>query len=288
MRGEKINLFALLNSEEDSLVRRIPLTGKLQEEISDYILQQKSIFYTDQEEVEFSGSYNADEGEIFCIQDYSMNDEITSALQNPLQFEVLNLKKDSQNIFALFAGKWQNKKGYICFQNFDSRKIISKGFTILFSGDTYKKLEDPGLTLQDRLNALYIENKLLFYSYHSTRRFLDLSAYYKEATDTDLDAFASNSLLQVDDRASFKENADSSVRKKVTLLLKNNVLEQLTLKDIKSTAKDYEVEIETKGKKLVIPSDKKKLKELLRFLDEDYFTSILTKRKCITNSKRYL
>ena len=40
--------------------------------------------------------------------------------------------------------------------------------------------------------------------------------------------------------------------------------------------------------KLVIPEDKKQLKELIRFLDEDYVTAPLTKRKCLTNSKKYL
>jgi len=44
----------------------------------------------------------------------------------------------------------------------------------------------------------------------------------------------------------------------------------------------------TNNGKLIIPQDKKELKELFRFLDEDYVTAPLTQRRCLINSKKYL
>ena len=287
MAVHELNLFAMLEGQENT-VRRIPLSGDLQDEITEFIQEQKGSFYTDQSKIDFSGSYNAEVGEIFKITDYPLRKEVIEAVQNPLNYDILNMREQKLRIVALFAGKWTNKEKYICFQVVDARRIISKGFTILNSGNTYTKLEDPGLTLQDKLTALYQGNELLFYSYYHTRRFLDLNDYYREATDTDLQAFATLPLFYQENQEIFMENADSMVRKKVALLQKNNVLRRVTTKDIQQDARQYNIKIDTKGDQIVIPSDKKKLKELLRFLDEDYFTAILTKRKCLTNSKKYL
>jgi hypothetical protein len=87
------------------------------------------------------------------------------------------------------------------------------------------------------------------------------------------------------------------IRKKIALLQKNKVLENLSVNEIQSVAGNFNqdlpeehhiaININDDGK-LVIHEDKKQLKELIRFLDEDYVTAPLTKRKCLTNSKKYL
>jgi Domain of unknown function (DUF4868) len=104
-------------------------------------------------------------------------------------------------------------------------------------------------------------------------------------------------LFAFEDATSFKKNADSIIRRKVALLQKNKVLENLSVTDIQAVASNFNeslpadlhitISINADGK-LVIPQDKKQLKELIRFLDEDYVTTPLTKRKCLTNSKKYL
>jgi len=81
------------------------------------------------------------------------------------------------------------------------------------------------------------------------------------------------------------------------LLQKNKVLEDLSVVDIQNVANSFNqglpaehqinITINADGK-LVVPQDKKQLKELIRFLDEDYVLAPLTKRKCLTNSKQYL
>ena len=96
---------------------------------------------------------------------------------------------------------------------------------------------------------------------------------------------------------SFKGNADSIIRKKVALLQKNEVLKDLSVTDIQNVINSFNQDLPVEHHinitvnamgKLVVPQDKKQLKELIRFLDEDYVTAPLTKRKCLTNSKQYL
>jgi len=289
------NLFALLDDTQTP-IRRIPLTEDFRQELGRFFAGQQQTFIADKQTIEFTGSYNVDSGEIFRIEDYPLPETISNALGNPLNSPVLNLNQESLRIKALFTGIWTEQEKRVSFQVFDTGKLLSKGWTLIGSGDTYKKLEEPGLVLQDKLTAHYSDGSLFFISYHNTKRFLDLSDYYIAATDTDLDTFARNDLFEFEDQDTFKGNADSIIRKKIALLQKNNVLDNLSINDIKTVANDlnqhvaeeHKINIITKNGKLLIPKDKKQLKELIRFLDEDYVTAPLTKRRCLTNSKQYL
>ncbi len=289
------NLFALLDDEQTP-IRRIPLTQGFQQELGTFFNEQQQTFTADKQIIEFTGSYNVDSGEIFQIENYPLPVAISNALSNPLNNPVLDLNTETHRIKALFTGNWTDQQQQVNFQVFDAGKLLSKGWTLIGSGNTYKKLEEPGLVLQDKLTAHYVNGNLLFVSYHNTKRFLDLNDYYTAATDTDLDSFSENDLFEFEDQDTFKGNADSIIRKKIKMLQKNNVLDNLSINDIKKVAKDlnqnvaeeHQINIETSNGKLVIPKDKKQLKKLIHFLDEDYVTAPLTKRRCLTNSKQYL
>lgn len=290
------NLFALVD-DDDTPIRRIPLTATLNAELVQLFAEQQAILLGDKQTIAFTGSYNVDEGEIFTIVDYRLPFEVGQAIGNPLTCPVLNLKTETHRIKALFSGTWSAANKAVSFQVFDAGKLLKRGFTLVGSGDTYKKLEEPGLMLQEKLTAHYHNGTLYFSSYHNTKRFLDLAYHYREATATDLDAFAATALFAFEDEAGFKEQADPIIRKKVALLQKNEVLKNITVADIQTVANNFNAELPeehhititvNEDGKLVIPEDKKQLKELIRFLDEDYVTVPLTKRKCLTNSKQYL
>jgi hypothetical protein len=290
------NLFALVD-DDDAPIRRIPLTAALNSELAQLFAEQQAALLGDRQSIAFTGSYNVDEGEIFTIADYPMPQVIGQAIGNPLTCPVLDLNAETPRIKALFSGTWTTANKIVNFQVFDAGKLLKRGFTLIGSGDTYKKLEEPGLILQDKLTAHFHNGTLYFSSYHNTKRFLDLTDYYREATDTDLDDFAATDLFAFEDETSFKEQADSIIRKKIALLQKNEVLKDLAVADIQTVANNFNAELPKEHHitimvnddgKLVIPEDKKQLKELIRFLDEDYVTAPLTKRKCLTNSKKYL
>lgn len=290
------NLFALVD-DNDAPIRRIPLTAALNTELAQLFAEQQAALLGNKQAIAFTGSYNVDEGEIFTLVDYPLPPAIGQAIGNPLTCPVLNLNTETHRIKALFSGTWTAANKLVNFQVFDAGKLLKRGFTLIGSGDTYKKLEEPGLMLQDKLTAHFHNGTLYFSSYHNTKRFLDLADYYREATDNDLDDFAATDLFAFEDKASFKEQADSIIRKKIALLQKNEVLKDLTVADIQTVANNFNAELPEEHHitimvndtgKLVIPEDKKQLKELIRFLDEDYVTAPLTKRKCLTNSKQYL
>lgn len=295
-QNNSAGLFALMDDTQQP-VRRVPLTAELKQELATMFAEQQTAFLGDKTEITFTGSYNVDPGEIFIIADYPLPDHIRDAIANPLTCQMLDLNAETHKIKALFSGVWNEQSKQINFQVFDSGKLLKSGFTLIGSGDTYKKLESPGLILQDKITAHFDNGMLYFSSYHNTKRFLDLADYYQEATDADLETFASSELFVMEDESSFKTNADSIIRKKIALLQKNHVLQGLFVSDIQTVANNFNqempeehhinIELDQDGK-IVIPAEKKQLKELVRFLDEDYVTAPLTKRKCLTNSKKYL
>lgn len=294
------NLFALVD-DDNVPIRRIPLTAALNTELAQLFAEQQAALLGDKQAIAFTGSYNVDEGEIFAIGNYPLPLAIGQAVGNPLTCPVLNLNTETHRIKALFSGNWTAANKAVNFQVFDAGKLLSNRWTLvglpIHAGDTYKRLEEPGLILQDKITAHFHNGTLYFSSYHNTKRFLDLAEYYREATDTDLEEFAATELFVFEDQAGFKEQADSIIRKKIALLQKNEVLRDITVTDIQAVANNFNAELPEEHHisimvnddgKLVIPEDKKKLKELIRFLDEDYVTAPLTKRKCLTNSKQYL
>ena len=203
------NLFALVDDDEVP-VRRIPLTADLSAELTLLFAEQQSALLGGKQTIDFTGSYNVDHSEIFTIAAYPLPPAIGQAISNPLtNSRVLNLKNETHRIKALFSGTWTVASKVVNFQVFDTGKLLKCGFTLIGSGDTYKKLEDPGLVLQDKLTAHYNNGTLYFSSYRNTKRFLDLADYYRKATDIDLDAFAETKLFAFEDKASFKDNADS-------------------------------------------------------------------------------
>lgn len=293
---DNINLFALVDDDQMP-VRWIPLTADLAAELNEFFAKQQSEFLAEKQQIEFSEGYNTDGSEIFTIAEYPLPEFISSVLSNPLPIQKLNLIEESHRVKALFTGTWKSGVKVVNFQVFDAGKLLKKGFTLIGSGQTYKKLEEPGLVLQDKLAAHFANGTLFFSSYHTTKRFLDLTPFYREATDADLDNFVSSPLFAFEDETSFKDHADGMIRKKVALLQKNKVLDDLSVRDIHKIASSFNQDLPSEfhvhinisdDGKLIVPKDKKQLKELIRFLDEDYLLAPLSKRKCLTNSKQYL
>ena len=144
--------------------------------------------------------------------------------------------------------------------------MLSNHWTLIglpiHASDTYKRLEEPGLILQDKLTAHFSNGTLHFTSYHNTKRFLDLSEYYREATDTDLDAITDTELFAFEDEAGFKSHADSMIRKKIALLQKNRVLENITVVDIQTVANNFNAELPEEHHISINANEDGKLQEL--------------------------
>ncbi|MGJ4897480.1 Kiwa anti-phage protein KwaB-like domain-containing protein [Bradyrhizobium oligotrophicum] len=287
-----MNLFALTGDPARRIVR-IPLSAEVQREMDETFKVQEGKFRASSEErVAFDGKYKPDTGECLYIDDYDDIDDLHGAIANPLGIpEIAPDPIELEAIKALFMGKNDGGLRVALIQSFDKRKIISnKGLSIFHSANVFKKVEGVGLTIGPNLSAILEDNTLSFFSFHSARQIFDLSQYYREATDDDLKEFAANEMLKIPDLATFVTNSDSWVRRKVALVMQSGILERIDLEATKAAALVFGINIQTEsnGDKiaLVLPEKKAELKKILRFLDEDYFQSVLSSTPHLSNSKR--
>jgi len=287
-----VNLFALTREGSRRIVR-IPLSAEIQQEIGQTFTSQESEFRASgEEQIAFDGKYKPDDGECLFIDDYDDIDDLHGAIANPLGVpEIAPTTSEFEAIKALFVGTSDSTKRIALIQSFDKRKIISnKGLSIFHAANVFRKVEGVGLTLGASLSAILENKKLSFFNFYSARQIFDLTQYFKEATDEDLREFAASDLVKVEDLTNFVTSSDTWVRRKVALVMQSGILEKIELEATKKAASLFGINVttEVQGEKvvLVLPQTKAELKKVLRFLDEDYFQSVLSSTPHLSNSKR--
>ena len=292
MTQRLLSLFALTNHPEFRIAR-IPVTRELQEEISQVFLLQEEQFHFDIEEtIKFDGKYRPDENELLFIDDFDDVDGLLEAIQNPSGYPELEISsRGMEAIRAIFCGYVNNGSSRILIQCFDKKRIISaSGFSIFHSGDTFRKFDGSGLTLDNKLTAILDGNVLKFASFHFVRRVFDMSGYYKEATNQDLIDFCNHSALIIENQEEFRKISDSWIRRKVGLIQQSGILDRYLPSQIAEVAKLFSIDInilDIGGQiKISLPMNRQEIKRILRFLDEDYYEAPLTTTRYLSNSKR--
>ncbi len=284
------NFFALIRGDIVP-VRRLPLTRDLQTDLTELFRQQRNAFLSEsRERIAFEPGFRPDDGQLMFVADYHLPDDIETALTDPTALEPLVIDSaEPPQISGIIAFDSESRE--VLFQSFDRRRVLStRRFTLLLSNDTFRRLDEPGLTLDSKLVAAIVSSRLYFESYFFANRVLDLTDYYREATDEDIEEFCNLPLFDVAELEVVRNNADSWVRRKITSILASPVLAQQTARAIQHAAREFDLNlaITRRGghERLAVPDNKSELKTLLRFVEEDYFFSVLTRSKYLTNSKR--
>ena len=287
------NLFALTDDPANRRLR-FTLSSEVQNDLTALLQQQENKFNSNgQEEVPFDGKYKPDLGEVLVIGEFDDIDGLSDAVANPLAItEVDPTPEAFDRIKALFSGYVGSDGIPVVFiQHFDKKRVIStNGLSIFHSSNVYKKIEGIGLTIDSKLTAIVRDKSLKFHSFHLLRQIFDVSAYYKEATDGDIQQFASMACVSVASTANLLSISDTWVRRKLWLISQSQILQKIPACDIRAVAAEFNISlatiIEDGSEKIVIPNEKKELKTVLRFLDEDYYKSPLLQNHYLTNSKR--
>jgi hypothetical protein len=284
-------LFAYTRDPAQRIVR-FSVDREVQVELTAYLEPQVQYFDREREVVEFDGKYKPDDHELLVIREFEDIDNLAAAIGNPITVPIADPAEFSfEQIKALFFGRQVDGQISVYLQNFDRRKLISDtGFSIFHSQNVYKRIEGTGLTLDSKISAKLQGDNLQFFSFFHISRMFDMTNYYQEATDTDIVEFAALEQVSVRDQAALIQVSDTWVRRKLWLIKQSGILERVPSNDIRRIAAEFGIavnyEVLDGAEKLVMPVEKKDLKTLLRFLDEDYYKSPLSNTNFITNSKR--
>lgn len=270
------NFFAIL---KDGTVRKINLLQNITASIRNIFLDCGAVIMNDDtEEILFDGNYAIQEEEILYVE-MGLPENIEEASNNAIGIEVLNLETD--NIKTIF---WY-EDGVYYFQNFDNRKLLRNRSVIYWDNNTYNKLEENALIVDNIVNAIYKNNKFYFKSYANANKVFSLLAFFQEATNEEIKRFSENDKI-IFDQDWLIDNSNTIIRKQITLIQKSNILEKAKPKSIKSSAKKFNLNIELQDGKVLLPNDKKVCKDILTFLNEQYYIGLITGNKYRTNSKR--
>lgn len=176
----------------------------------------------------------------------------------------------------------------VVFQRFRKEQYITRqGISLFHQQDSFVATEKFGFTIQENADCLYIGGELRFHSFYYARQIFDLSGYYREATDQDIEAFIQHEKVNIRQTEVFKTlSNDAWVRRKIALIRDSGFLDKHPAAKIRTKAKSFGLQVSITSNRLDFPDDKKELKLLLKFLDEEIYRGVFSEAVLETNSKR--
>ncbi len=273
-----MNLYSI---SKNNKIKRISVTQVIQKQLADIIDKDADKFESTGEKIVFDGQYKPEDNEILVIKNFSYQNISSFAISSDLLTD-----KEIDEIKAIVFYFHENK---IAFQNFDSRKIIKpNAFNLIYSQNTFSKLDNKGVVIDSGIDALLLNGTLYFKSFFNVSKIFDLSEYYREATDKELDKLremSGISFKKINDYQLF----DSRMRRKIYLITKNDVIRKVidNYDKVKKYARNIGIGdfFDDRSKKITFPNDKDRLKILIDFLNDDLFKSEITGEIYETNSK---
>jgi len=163
------------------------------------------------------------------------------------------------------------------FQVLEERKLLSPNRpAILFNEHTSMLSEVRGILLGPRLDAAHVAGTLHFTSESVARRVLDLDGVFRAATDVEIsELFSLPAFTGFDEGVLAPSLCDTWVRRRVMSVRLSGVCSSNDVDALVRAASVCKYALAVSGGSIVVPREKKALKDLLKFLSEDYLDSPL-------------
>ncbi|MEY6431179.1 hypothetical protein ABC977_02020 [Thioalkalicoccus limnaeus] len=270
---------------------RVPLHQGLQNTLAETWQQQYDAFVDGVLEIEFNAGYQPEAHECFRLAGYQLPAWLAGEnSHSAADFATIthdDALLDVTKGLVAFARDAEDNE-LILFQNFSRSHVIRPGRFLFLTNDTYETTARPGLTLADKLSAIYLptEFKLLFRSFRTVNTFLPLANYYEEASEQEIREVLHHDLLDPEDAGALATGANQWFRKRFAMLRDSGVLDEYTASQIQARSSGYDVEIRVAADRILFPADKTAAKKLLQFLNEEIFRGAITNTLYETNSRR--
>lgn len=283
------NLFAACRIDNELRAKRVRVGKGVQRDVEAIFKDQETDFrqgVTD--EVNFDGDWKPEPNEFLTIDIPQEAQIFVDAISsNAVSVPSINIKKFAQEgIRALFTGSSNNVSTKVLIQQFSSRQMLSNKFALVSKGDAFQRLDDQAFTLDTSLTCILEDGKLKFKSFHKMRSIMDLSDFYREATETEVRSFAKHPTFKVADVERFLSQSDQTIRKLIHSVTRMETLDNYSAKAIKEAAKDVKMDIAMKKRRIVMPESRAEVKILLHFLNDGLYEAPLSKQRYVTNSKK--
>lgn len=276
-------LYALLKSGE---LRFIDLAEEVVEPTDKLFLKAMGDFINDETvQIPFDGNYSVRENENELLYlDFELPAVFGDIPDNQEGITTLDVENDDIKSLIWFHN------GSFLFQIFSSSNLLENKYVIKFFQEehTFNRMKDKAFIINNKIQAIHKDDKLLFKSFPNASKIFDLSEHMVEATTEEVHAFGNNDIVNVDVNW-LTVNANNKTRRLIKMITESRTLETfMGMSAMKRTriAKSVNVDISIYDGRLVLPSSLGKLNKILEFLNEDVYRGLITERIYRTNSKR--
>lgn len=235
-------------------------------------------------------NFHPDESEILEIRPFDLPEFIYDPLQNVVGCPTLPLDDETlSRVYCVFA--YDSGGERLIFQVITrSQRLSRSNLNLILQNNVFTRLGNPGLILSGACHAVYRDSALRFRSMWWLKQIIDISDYYRAATEADVDKFAQIPAVKVENLDSLKQKSGQWVRTRLAYILDSGVLEHFTPMQLSQKAAEFGVQLacvnEDGNEKLVIPEAPKSLRAALKFLEEEYYEGPITGAAYEANSKR--
>ncbi len=290
------NFFVLTKMEND-IVYRLSLDNSLQTQLVELFNEQYANFkakYVTETEIDFTKNWSESLAieQSFIVDKFEDINGIAKSTTQPNAYEILELD-DITKIKAIYTGIEKNNQIIILIQSFNrNRAITKKKFAIFKTAETFDRLKEDVIVLDTKLAGTLTVNKdnpnigkLKFHSFAKIRQLFDMSEHYKEASEEQLQSFLNHSFFDITNSLTFEKVNTDWVKKRVGVILQDNLLQNISIEKIAEAAKRRNIEINLNNGKIALPDDKTEFKNFLKLLTEDYFDGDFSGNTYSANSK---
>lgn len=174
----------------------------------------------------------------------------------------------------------ENGKELILFKKYSHSRALKSGFTLFYNKGTLNKFDRSIITIDDRSDAFYLDNKLFVLNRYFFELIFNFSDTYKDVLENALEKIRKHDII--DGLNDFEEECldSNSIAKKFTRIMREGGLETfLENKDsIPAIIQDYNLNVKFRDGKLVY-EDKTNLWEIIKLLSNDFVEAALNKQK---------
>ena len=276
-------LYALMKND---VIKKVPIEDSLRREVRNMFFKYARDFMPSGiEKKEFSSDYIVRKEEEITYVNYSLPCSFNDIEKNQADIPEYRVGVD-ENPRSIF---WYDH-GKCFFQIFNKSNMLDRRFILGYSLENkYTKLIANAFIIDDKIQALYEDGKLFFYSIISANLIFHLMDYVKEATEEDIEEFGRADGINVDINR-VKNIANTKTRRLVTLVIKSgniNIFRAKSREEKNKILNDYQINatLDDNGNLILPVNNAASLNCVLQFLNEDIFKGAISKRTYMTNSK---
>jgi hypothetical protein len=284
-----LHLAAVVAKGAERSLFRLPLAKSVQQALGVEWSRQHEALLAGNDIVDFDSAYNPEENEILRISGFKPPAWL--AKQNSREAVHLAVMgqapSDLERIRGLLGFGQLGGEEVVLFQSFSRSHVLRPGFSLFSENGSYRSIEQPGVTLSDRLAGVLRSNgELLFPAFRSINAIMPMLEYYREASENEIREVLRHKHIVAEDADALARAPSQWFSKRFAFLRDSEVLKKYAPKQLRARAKKCNLAVKLKDGKIVFPANKADAKRLLQFLNEELFRGAITEKLYSTNSKR--